>query len=66
MNSKFPYECTDKETSRTFIPTMIDYENQQVWWQRGQSSDNGGWKDFRDVEFKKNDKFVDLSDEEHF
>jgi hypothetical protein len=27
---------------------------------------NGVWKDFRDVEFKKNDKFVDLSEEEHF
>ena len=65
MNTKFPYECTVKETGRKFTPIMIDYDNEQVWWQQGQASGNGEWLDFRDVEFSKVETFVDLSEKEH-
>lgn len=57
---KFPYECTDLESGRTFIPTIIDFENQSVWWQKGQASGNGVWVSFEEVSFKRNPEFQDL------
>jgi len=61
MKTKFPYECTVKETGRKFTPIMIDYDNEQVW-QQGQASGNGEWLDFDDVEFSKVETFIDLSE----
>ena len=65
MNTKFPYNCIVKETKRKFTPIVIDFDNQQVWWQHGQASDNGEWLDFRDVTFEKVETFIDLSETEH-
>lgn len=65
MNTKFPYECVVKETRERFTPTMIDYDNEQVWWQQGQASGNGEWLDFCDVGFLKVETFVDLSEKKH-
>ena len=65
MNTKFPYECVIKETGKRFIPILIDYMNKLVQWQKGQSSDNGEWLDFEDVEFFKIETFIDLSEYEN-
>jgi hypothetical protein len=62
ISEKFPYECTEISSGRTFIPTMINYENQMVWRQNGQASDNGEWLYFEEVVFKKNPNFVELSE----
>jgi hypothetical protein len=59
--TKFPYECTVIETGVKFIPIMINYDNEQVWWQQGQASDNGEWLDFTEVNFNKRKKFICLS-----
>ena len=59
--TKFPYECTIKETGIKFTPIIIDYDNEQVWWQKGQASDNGEWLDFSNVTFSKVETFIDLS-----
>jgi len=63
--NKYPYECEYKVKSyginSTFIPTRIDYENQMVWHQKGQSSGNGEWIDFEDVIFTRNPQFKNLA-----
>ena len=45
----------------TFTPTLIDYENEQVWRQIGQASGNGEWFGFDDVNFMNIETFSDLS-----
>ncbi len=67
MITKFPYKCFLKNADNftigdTFIPTMIDYENEMVWRQKGQASDNGEWIAFEDLIFINVENFVDLSD----
>jgi hypothetical protein len=66
-NNKFPYSCkvrasNNADVGKEFIPTQIDYENRQVWWQQGQASGNGEWLDFSSVDFIKNPDFVDPAD----
>ncbi len=62
---KFPYECILKENPSTkFTPILIDYDNQMVWWQKGQASENGEWIAFEDVIFRKIETFVDLTSKE--
>jgi len=58
---KFPYECIIKETKEEFVPTIIDYDNQQVWNQTAQTSESGEWYSFDEVIFKKNKNFKELS-----
>lgn len=60
IEEQFPYECIIKETKRNFIPMMIDYENESVWNQKGQSSENGEWYSFDEVIFIKNNEFIEL------
>ena len=57
---KFPYECTLKETGGKFTPTIIDYDNEEVWYQKSQVSDDGEWIGFEEVIFEKLDTFIDL------
>jgi hypothetical protein len=61
---KYPYNCEYKVKSYginpTFTPTRIDYENQMVWHQKGQSSGNGEWIDFEDIIFTRNLQFKNL------
>lgn len=60
---KYPYFCTEKASGREFTPVSIDYDNQQVVWQKGQSSDAAYIFGFDEVIFKKNPYFVDLTEE---
>ena len=59
LRNRFPYECEVKLTGETFTPILIDYDNEMVWRQIGQGSENGDWYDFDDVYFKKNHFFND-------
>jgi hypothetical protein len=61
MKTKFPYECTVRETGRKFIPMIIDYEKQRIWWQKGLEPENGAWLEFKEVEFRKISTFNELS-----
>lgn len=65
MKTKFPYECIVKKTGKKFIPIIIDYDNKQVLWQHGQTSDGGEWLDFTEVLFSKIESFIDLSENKH-
>lgn len=49
----YPYICVYKTEGQSFsfIPTMIDYMNKQVYRQIGQTSDSGEWFAFDEVEF---------------
>jgi hypothetical protein len=51
--SKFPYECSFKLDGNKFIPTIIDYDNKQVWKQNSQVSDDGDWINFDELIFKE-------------
>ena len=51
FEKKFPYECKIKESGTVFVPTMIDFDNEQVWRQRAQTSECGEWYSFEEVEF---------------
>ena len=44
-----------------FFPTMIDFLNEMVWWQKGQSSDSGVWLDFSDVLITENKDFTGIA-----
>jgi len=46
---RFPIECEFKEGGEKFVPTMIDFDNQMVWRQFGQASENGSWVDMDDL-----------------
>lgn len=56
MIPKFPYICVVKETKKRFTPTIVDFDNEMVWWQKGQASDNGEWLSYDDVIFEEKDK----------
>lgn len=56
MKPKFPYICIVKETKRKFTPMMVDYDNEMVWWQKGQASENGEWLSYDDVIFIEKNK----------
>lgn len=58
--TKYPYECIVIETGFKFIPTMIDYDNQQVWYQGSQSSVFGEWYSFDELKFEKINTFIEL------
>ena len=62
METKYPYECTIKETGETFVPIQIDYDNRNVWHQRSQVSCDGEWYSFDEVIFKRIETFIDLED----
>jgi len=59
---RFPYECKVKKTGRSFVPTVIDYDNRQVWNQVAQTSGAGEWYGFEEVDFSKRDEFIDLTE----
>lgn len=61
METKYPYTCIVINTRDKFIPTVIDYDNEMVWHQKGQASENGDWYGFDEVEFEKNKLFIDLT-----
>lgn len=54
---QFPFTARHLQTGETFVPTQIDYANRQVWHQKGQSSDNGEWIDFDEVQLTPNPFF---------
>lgn len=60
---RFPYICTpqvNNQKFKSFVPTTIDYDNQQVWHQRSQVSGEGEWWAFDEVTFEKNPDFEPL------
>ncbi len=61
MHINSPYKCTIKNTDIQFIPMMIDYVNECVWWQKGQASGDGTWYGFTELNFETNELFVDLT-----
>lgn len=34
---RFPYNAQNLKTGERFVPTMIDYDNRQVWHQKSQT-----------------------------
>lgn len=50
--TKYPYKCIMRDVGKEFVPTIIDYENNQVWWQKSQVSDDGEWIGFEEVVFE--------------
>jgi len=58
---RFPYNCTVKETGEKFTPTIIDYDNQEVGWQKSQVSDDLHWYGFDEVEFEEREDFIPLA-----
>lgn len=59
--NKYPYICKINNSGIEFTPTRVDYENQRVWHQKGQASENGEWYDFDEVTFKDNPDFKPLT-----
>jgi len=60
--NKFPYKCLLVSNRTEFTPTMIDFENQQLWHQKGQASENGEWHSFDEVYFMENQASSDFHD----
>lgn len=54
---RFPYSCRIIATGKKFTPTMIDYDNQMAWNQKGQASGNGEWFGFDELMFDYNPDF---------
>jgi hypothetical protein len=57
--TKFPFVAKIYSNDLEFIPTMIDYDNRQVWHQRSQVASDGEWIDFDDVLLTPN-KFFNI------
>jgi len=52
-SGKFPVELRMGNGGRKSItPTMVDFDNQEAWHQKGQASENGEWIEFDDIEFE--------------
>ena len=46
--------CIVTRLELEFTPTIINYDDKQVWRQIGQTSESGEWYDFDEVTFKTN------------
>lgn len=57
---KYPYKATFAN-GMSFIPTMIDFDNQMVWHQTGQGDGHGEWVNMDDVTLSPNPYYKKLS-----
>jgi hypothetical protein len=58
-NSKYPYIATFKGLKKSFIPTIIDYDNSCAW-KAGPPNQDGEWINFDDLDFQPNPMFNEL------